>query len=259
MEKQRTSKEVVSQLLQAMQETVKNYHSTVSRTGETLDGLIAGTACFPGGTGLWRGYANGGALPERFPEKPVMFVAHNFDSDRGFELSVDRRGEAGGPFWQRLLRVLSAARISPEECFFTNALMGLKPGKAEGTMPSVPGYKHECQLFLRKQLEIVQPRTVIALGMRAEKYVSNLGCRYLAIKHPGDWHFRENVTRESRLLAEGKRVSNFISGQAGSPSAETSNQNEAAGRKPTAATSMGDRLLKISPSYSKPPSVMVIS
>jgi hypothetical protein len=80
METQRTSKEVVNQLLQAMQDTVKSYHPTVRRTGETLDGLIAGTACFPGGAGLWRGKANGGALPERFPDKPVMFVAHNFDT-----------------------------------------------------------------------------------------------------------------------------------------------------------------------------------
>lgn len=251
METQRTSQEVVSQLLQVMRETVKSYHPTVSRTGETLDKLIAGTACFPGGSGLWRGYANGGALPERFPEKPVMFVAHNFDSDRGFALSFKRHGEAGGSFWQRLLRVLSAAGISPDECFFTNALMGLKPGKAEGEMPSVPGYKDECQLFLRKQVEIVQPRAVIAIGVKAEKYISKLGCRYLAIKHPGDWHFREKVTQESRLLAEGKTVSDFISGQAGSPSSETSIQDEAArkssslsNRKP-ATTSMSSIKVEI--------------
>ena len=245
METQRASKEVIDQLLQAMQETVKSYHATVRRTGETLDGLIAGTACFPGGTGLWRGYANSGALPERFPEKAVMFVAHNFDSDRGFALSFERRGEAEGTFWQRLLRVLSAAGISPEECFFTNALMGLKPGKAEGEMPSVPGYKQECQLFLARQFEIVQPRAVIALGVKAERYVSKLGCRYLAIRHPRDWHFRENATQESRLVAEGKAVGDFASGQEGNTSAEASNQNKTAAnqsslrvRKPMKATSM---------------------
>lgn len=81
------------------------------------------------GAGVWRGHANGGALPKLFPKKSVMFVAHNFDSERGFAISLDCRGEVGGPFWQRLLRVLSAAGIDPDECFFTNALMGLKPGK----------------------------------------------------------------------------------------------------------------------------------
>jgi CRP/FNR family transcriptional regulator, cyclic AMP receptor protein len=126
------------------------------------------------------------------------------------------------------------------------------PGKAEGEMPSVPGYKHECQLFLAKQVEIVQPRAVIALGAKAEKYVSSLGCRYLAIKHPGDWHFRETVTQESRLLAEGKTVSDFISGQTSSPSSETLIQDGATGkpsflsdRKPTAATSMSSIKVEI--------------
>lgn len=116
-------------------------------------------------------------------------------------------------------------------------------------MPSVPGYKQECQLFLNKQVEIVQPRAVIALGVKAEKYVSNLGCRYLAIKHPGDWHFRETITQESRLLAEGRKVSDFISEQAVRPSAETSIHGEPA-RK---ALSQNDRKSTAAPASSVKP------
>jgi hypothetical protein len=206
----RRSKEVIHCLLQAMKQTVTSYHPTVTRTSTTIDGLIAGTACFPGGSGLWRGEANGGSLPKYFPTNPVMFVAHNFDSERGFNLSFARQGEAGGEFWKRLLCMITGAVLSPDECFFTNALMGLKPGKAEGEMPSVSGYKDQCQLFLKQQVEIVRPRTVIALGVKAAKYVSELDCHFGVSKHPKDWYFRELTTRDERLLAEGKAIGSCL-------------------------------------------------
>jgi uracil-DNA glycosylase family 4 len=139
-----------------------------------------------------------------------MLVAHNFDSDRGFALSLTRQGEAGGEFWQRLLRLLAGAELSPEECFFTNVLMGLKPRKAEGEMPSAPGYKDQCVQFLKQQVKIVKPRAVIAQGAKAEKYVHGLHRSSLAVRHPKDWYFRELVTRNERLLAEGKMVGRFI-------------------------------------------------
>src|SRR5690242_6997137 len=136
MPSERTSAEVIDELLRAMRETVTEYHPDVERTSEDIEGLIQGTACFPGGAGVWSGGMNGGPLPEFFPEHPVMFVGHNFDSWRGYALSLERRGELDGDFWTRLLRMLEAASLKPESCFFTNVLMGLKPGRAEGPMPS---------------------------------------------------------------------------------------------------------------------------
>jgi hypothetical protein len=112
METPKRSEEVVNRLLCAMTETVTSYHPTVKRTNGTIDGLIAGTACFPGDAGLWRGEANSGLLPKYFPVRPVMLVAHNFDSDRGFALSLTRHGEAGGEFWQRLLSIPNTRSIS---------------------------------------------------------------------------------------------------------------------------------------------------
>jgi hypothetical protein len=220
VETPRRSEEVVTRLLRALTDTVVSYHPTVRRTGGTMDGLIAGTSSFPGGTGLWRGQANGGALPELFPQNPVMFIAHNFDSDRGFALSYARRGEAEGEFWKRLLVLIDAAELSPDECFFTNALMGLKPGKAEGEMPSVSGYKDQCYRFLRLQVEIVQPRALIVLGVKAEKYVHGLGCPTLISTHPKDWRFRELATQRERLLAEGKRIGAFIADRQQQPLTE---------------------------------------
>lgn len=206
----RRSEVVIGRLLAAMSETVVTYHPSVKRTGTTIDGLIAGTACFPGGAGLWRGAANGGRLPEYFPQSPVMLVGHNFDSVRGFELSLGRKGEVDGQFWQILLAIVRDSGLAPDQCFYTNALMGLKPGSANGAMQSVRGYKEQCRLFLSRQVEIVVPRAVIALGVNAEEYVSGLDCDWLAVKHPKDWHFRELSTRRERIHSEGKMIREFL-------------------------------------------------
>jgi uracil-DNA glycosylase len=137
-----------------------------------------------------------------------MFVGHNFDSLRGYEASRERGGEVGGQFWSRLLRILQAADLRPEACFFTNAHIGLKPGKATGAMPSVPGYRTQCQAFLDRQVEIVKPSAVVALGTQAIKYVSRLRGTYIMLRHPGDWVFRELSQRDALLAAEGKNYRN---------------------------------------------------
>jgi len=206
----RRSTEVVAELLRAMAETVLSYHPTVGRTGSTIEDLIDGTACFPGGSGLWREERNGGPLPNDFPESPVMFVGHNFDSARGYAISLERGGEAGGEFWVRLLRILDAAHLQPDVCFFSNALMGIKPGKAEGAMPSVPGYKEQCQRFLKRQVEIVRPCAVIALGVQANRNVSQLDIQHISILHPGDWRLRPLLNRGNILVGEGRKLRAFL-------------------------------------------------
>ena len=213
MTNQRASVDVINKLLTAMSDTVTSYHPTVTRTSHDISGLIAGTSCFPGGAGVWRGRGYGGALPELFPDRPVMFVGHNFDSQRAFAISLANKGEAQGQFWQRLLGMLMGSGLSPTECFFTNALMGLKPGSATGLMPSVPGYRDQCGKFLARQVEIVQPRAIVALGVKAEKYVCKLNVPWMMARHPSDWHFRELSTRSQHMHAEGMAIRDFLSKQ----------------------------------------------
>jgi hypothetical protein len=206
----RKSEEVVQQLLAAMHLIVTNYHPTVKQTGLTLSSLIPGTAFFPGGSGLWRGLEPRGALPDLFPDASVMFVGHNFDSIRAFDKAFLNGGEAGGEFWRRLLVILAGASLAPEKCFFTNALMGLKPGSATGSMPSIRGYRDQCALFLQKQIDIVRPSAVVALGVNAEVYVSNQNQPWMKSLHPTDWYFRETITRRQRLIAQGESIAEFL-------------------------------------------------
>jgi uracil-DNA glycosylase len=74
-------------------------------------------------------------------------------------------------------------------------------------MPSIPGYKKQCALFLRKQIEIVRPSAVVALGVKANAFVSLLDPPGLECRHPSDWHFRAMITRKERLTAQGESIS----------------------------------------------------
>jgi hypothetical protein len=164
----RFSVDVIRQLLDEMDRLVVSYPEKVERTGRTLDELIAGTAFFPGGTGLWRERIPGGSLPLQFPEKPVIFVAHNFGNLASLQDAIRERGEAHSAFanlWTNLLDFIGhASPLAPAECFFTNALMGLKPEDRSGKMPSCEAYESQCLHFLSKQVQIVDPRAIVILG-----------------------------------------------------------------------------------------------
>jgi hypothetical protein len=167
----RLSVDVIQELLDEMHRLVVTYPEKVERTGRTLDELIAGTAFFAGGTGLWRERISGGPLPVRFPEKPVMFVAHNFGDLASLEEAIRQKGEAHSSFanlWTNLLGFLvHASPLDPTQSFFTNALMGLKPDNRSGPMPSCAGYKEQCLHFLSRQAQIVDPKAVVTLGGEA--------------------------------------------------------------------------------------------
>ncbi|HEX8034436.1 MAG TPA: hypothetical protein VF510_11340, partial [Ktedonobacterales bacterium] len=88
---------------------------------------IGGTAFFPGGAGLW-GTAPHQLLPP-MPVGGVMVLGHNFDCETGFAASLHRGGEnLNGPTWRTICSVLRQAGIALEQCFFTNAYMGLNAG-----------------------------------------------------------------------------------------------------------------------------------
>jgi hypothetical protein len=88
--------DVIQELLDQMTRLVTDYPEGLQMTGRAITDLIAGTACFPGGSGLWRGNQLGGPLPEYFPEHPVMFVGHNFD--KCCRMPASASTGMGGPF-----------------------------------------------------------------------------------------------------------------------------------------------------------------
>ena len=99
---------------------------------------IPGTAFFPGGYGLWR--KTRGGLPP-MPCGKVMVLGNNFDSECGYGKSLQKGDELHTPTWQNLLQLFRSVGIRPEDCFFTNAYLGLLAGCPPNTGES-PGARN---------------------------------------------------------------------------------------------------------------------
>lgn len=132
---------------------------------------------FPGGRG-YKGPA--------FPQSPVMFLGHSFDTCCGFYRSV-RRGTEDDPkikTWANIRKYfLPTADLKEEECFFTNFYLGaiipepieetkkkktnkekFECPKNTGAFPGSKSYRDGCIEALRTQVEIVRPRVIALLG-----------------------------------------------------------------------------------------------
>jgi len=124
---------------------------------------------FPGG----RGYKS-----RAFPQSPIMFVGHNFDTDIGFRESVKRGSEDHLKMktWVNMKNsFLATAKLDENDCFFTNFYLGAivhpepKLGEKKktantGAFRCSPQYHEACVKALRTQVEILRPTVVALLG-----------------------------------------------------------------------------------------------
>jgi hypothetical protein len=139
--------------------------------------FIGGTAAFPAGCGLYRlGYDD--SLPP-FPYGGVMFVAHNVDAEDSFKRRREQRLPHGGPvqtmaYWRGMYRLLDAAGVRREACFFTNVYVGLKAGaKPEGSLRvgRQAAFREWCSSFLEEQVREMRPRAVAVMGVPAWRFL----------------------------------------------------------------------------------------
>jgi uracil-DNA glycosylase family 4 len=144
-----------------------------------------------------------------------MFIGHNFDSIEAHARAVRVKGEANSTFWGNLKDFLAnAGPLDPADCFFTNALMGLKPDKPDGTMPDCSGYRMQCQTFLIKQIEIIEPSAIITLGSEAAAQLrrakKRCGIRteidFAAIMHPSTRPKDQRPSRQAWLVTQGEVI-----------------------------------------------------
>jgi hypothetical protein len=189
---------------------VSDYDDTDRNSVRRMREPIDGTAFFPGGHGLWRGTTPHGPLPALFPNRPVMFVAHNFDKIAGYERSLKRGVEPlGAATWKNLIAFLAFAQLEPTDCFFTNALMGLQPTKALGKLKTTQVFREQCKIFLAEQIEIVQPRLIVALGEVASGDLAEITAAVdgITLMHP----YRANMNAQLPEI-EGRRLRAAVDG-----------------------------------------------
>ena len=136
---------------------------------------ISGTAFFPGGSGLWREEPRAPLPP--MPIGKVMVLGNYFDTEDGYRKSRQNGDELHTPTWNNLLPLLGSAGIRREQCFFTNAYMGLSVGdRNTGPSPGArdPEFKRRCESFLIEQIAVQKPRLILTLGRFVPAFIAAL-------------------------------------------------------------------------------------
>jgi len=98
------------------------------------------------------------------PDADVMFVgeAPGADEDAQGEPFVGRAG-------QLLTKIIKAMGFAREEVYIANILKCRPdtPGSAYGNRPPTPSEMQTCRPYLMEQIEIIQPKVIVALGATA--------------------------------------------------------------------------------------------
>ena len=166
--------EVVNRLLTRMDELVPAalYPDQVIRTPPDR---IPGTAFFPGGSGLYLEDRDPGAA--EFPFRGVMVLGHNFDSEAGFQRSLEQGKEKlTSGTWRSLIGLLRAADVPLEACFFTNAFMGLCEGSNSFDYRGRDDqqFRAACLELLVAQIELQRPRLIVTLGLHVPPLLASI-------------------------------------------------------------------------------------
>lgn len=136
---------------------------------------IPGPAFFPGGRGLVDANLHVGTV---LPIEGVMVLGHNFGKQRDYDDAKRRGGEVqSNATWRRMRELFCEAGIGLEECFFTNALIGLlAKGANRGRHPNHddPCFQSACRDLLQRQIYLQQPRLVLSLGRHVPSIMTSL-------------------------------------------------------------------------------------
>ena len=121
------------------------------------------------------------------PDAALMFIgeAPGADEDLQGEPFVGRAG-------QLLTKIISAMGFTRDDVYIANVLKCRPdtPGKSAGNRPPTPNEMATCLHYLRAQIEIIQPRVLVALGATAVEGLLEL--REPMGRLRGRWHsYRE--------------------------------------------------------------------
>ncbi len=152
---------------------------------------IEGPAFFPGGSGLIAGRADGGlGVGPGLPVGGIMVLAHNYGTRADHRRYARRQGEAASIMtWRGLLKLLRETAIALEECFFTNAFVGLLDAASNVGSPlghRDPAFREACRVLLGHQVALQRPRLILSLG----RFVPN----FLAPLSPGLAGWQDTAT-----------------------------------------------------------------
>lgn len=138
---------------------------------------LPGLGFFPGGDGLWK--APGQRNRPSMPAGGIMVLGNNFQCEANYTalLKTEEEDRQKDATWRGLLSFLTTVHINPAHCFFTNAYMGLVEGEdPTRTVRGMtdPEFLRRCRGFFLRQLAVVQPRLILALGTKVPSFLAPL-------------------------------------------------------------------------------------
>jgi hypothetical protein len=135
---------------------------------------LSGTAFFPAGDGIYK--------ENKFIERanyPIMILGKDYDNELNFDIVRNTINQSEvdniNKTWKNLEKLFNSNILS--ECFFTNCIMGLRKGNSKNIGPSKAFLKinsdflNENILLFKTQLDEVQPKLVIGLGIQVPLFI----------------------------------------------------------------------------------------
>jgi hypothetical protein len=163
------------QLFKTLNSTVKSYPEGIVPVPTKR--LKKGTAFFPAGDGIYK--ENKTPIKEHYP---IMILGQDYDNEKNFGIVLDSKHQSevtnGNKTWINLQKVFGDNMLS--NCFFTNAIMGLRindtknTGRSKAFLLKNDAFLKQNQEFFKIQLDVAKPDLVIGLGRFMPKFIS--GC-----------------------------------------------------------------------------------
>ena len=106
-----------------------------------------------------------------------MVLGQDFGKRRDHKKALRVGHELDTPTWRNLRQLLKGASIPPQDCFFTNAYMGLRTNESS-TGPS-PGtrderFRQQCRSFLAEQIAVQAPKLILVLGLEPADLIASV-------------------------------------------------------------------------------------
>ena len=134
---------------------------------------IAGCGFFP----VVSGSFHSESLTTQVGQRKLLFVGQDWGCEDNLTALCDKNADIKSGTGKILLNLLIEAKIPLDECFFTNALFGVRKGKTNtGASPgwNDPKFVGGCAEAMKDQIAAVRPRGIVCLGRDAPKLLARL-------------------------------------------------------------------------------------
>jgi len=135
---------------------------------------IQGPGFFP----VMSGSFHSGSLTDDLGHRRIMIVGQDFGHEQDVKACrIDPNADVNSPTGKALRKLLKMAGIPEEECFFTNALFGVRTTATNtGRSPGWddPHFVDRCRKALERQIDALDPRAIICLGIQAPRLLAGI-------------------------------------------------------------------------------------